>query len=101
MRKTRSLVRAALEAHAIAAVVLFELCLGTPLSAQSTFGAILGTVTDGSGAVVPAAAVRATNTGENTVRTTVSNESGLYELLNLKPGTYELTVSKAGFAATI
>ena len=48
-------------------ILLLGLALSQPaLHAQSTFGTILGTVTDHSGAVVPHAKVQATNTDENT-----------------------------------
>ncbi|HSB14276.1 MAG TPA: TonB-dependent receptor, partial [Bryobacteraceae bacterium] len=68
------------------------------LCAQSTFGSIVGSVKDLSSAVVPAATIAARDVEENTTRTTTSNDQGLYELLNLKPGRYEITATKAGFS---
>jgi hypothetical protein len=65
--------------------------------AQSTFGTILGTVKDNSGAVVPGAAVRLTNTDENTSRETTTNGNGDYEFLNSLPAHYQVTVRNAGF----
>ncbi len=72
------------------------LCLGQAL-AQSTFGVVLGDVVDASGARVSGAAVKLTNVGENTTREAVASEGGIYEFQNVKPGTYTLEVSKAGF----
>ena len=45
------------------AVLLLAMPLSLP--AQSTFGAMLGTVTDETGAVVPNAKITITNQGEN------------------------------------
>ncbi len=65
--------------------------------AQSTFGAILGTVKDNSGAVIPQATVKATNTDENTTRLTMANGNGDYEFLNMVPGHYTVEVTAQGF----
>jgi hypothetical protein len=65
--------------------------------AQSTFGTILGTVTDNSGAVVPKAIVRATNTDENTSREVATNSDGNYEFVNTKAGHYRIQVTAPGF----
>ena len=67
------------------------------LPAQSTFGAIVGTVRDSSGASVPAAAVKLTNTDENTVRSVVTGQDGGYEFLNVPPAHYRIDVTAAGF----
>ncbi len=61
-----------------------------------TYGSISGTVTDPSGAVVPGAAVTATETGTNAVTTTKSNSEGRYQLLQLRPGGYTITVEATG-----
>ena len=60
-------------------------------------GAIQGTVTDPSGAVVPGASVTATNvaTAVQTTRSTTSG--GLYDITPLIPGTYTVNVKAAGF----
>jgi hypothetical protein len=73
----------------------------TPALAQSTFGTILGTVTDNSGAVVPSATVKATNTDENTSHTVTASGNGDYEFVNTKPGHYKVEVSATGFQAFI
>jgi carboxypeptidase family protein len=65
--------------------------------AQSTFGTILGTVRDNSGAVVPSAMVKITNTDENTAREFTTNGNGDYEAVNTKPGPYKVEVSAPGF----
>ncbi len=76
-------------------------CLLAPiqsnLDAQSTFGSIVGTVEDDSGSVVGDAAIAMKSLDENTSRTATTDASGLFQLLNLRPGSYEVTVSKSGF----
>jgi len=69
------------------------------LPAQSTFGSIVGTVTDPSGAVIPGARVTVTNLGENTSVSVQTNPQGNYEALNLKAGVYGVTIEAPGFKA--
>src|SRR5689334_10807109 len=78
----------------LAGAVIF---MPAALLAQSTFGTILGTVTDSSGAVVPQANITITNQGENISRTTLTDSQGNYEILNLKAGVYSVTAEAAGF----
>src|SRR5207249_3840970 len=65
--------------------------------AQSTFGAIVGTVHDATGATVADAVVRLQNMNENTTREATTSADGAYQVLNLKPATYKITVTHAGF----
>lgn len=67
--------------------------------AQSSGGAIRGTIIDPSGAVVPAAVVTIEDTSTGTVRRVLSSSAGLYEALNLPVGQYCLKVSAPAFAA--
>lgn len=67
------------------------------LVAQSTFGTILGTVSDASGALVPAVTVTVTNLDENISRETASDSQGNYEFQNLKAGHYRVAAKKQGF----
>jgi outer membrane receptor protein involved in Fe transport len=69
-------------------------------SAQSTTdGAIGGTVTDPSGAVVPNATVSSRNLGTAAASSGVTDGSGRYLLIHLQPGVYSLEVSGTGFSA--
>lgn len=79
-------------AGAIMLVLLAAVC-----QAQLYYGTIRGTVMDSSGAVNPGVEVQITNLGTNISQTVVSNEVGNYAAPNLIPGTYRVTVEKAGF----
>jgi len=84
-----------------ALLLVLAFVFGPPASfhavAQSTHGAIVGTVTDESGAVMPGVAVTVTNMGTNIGRTTVTNQAGYYEVAALVPGTYRVHGELAGF----
>ena len=64
---------------------------------QQVYGNIFGTVTDPTGAGVPAATVTITDQNKGTVTTTTTNESGNYTKTNLLPGTYTVAVEAPGF----
>src|SRR5580693_1883806 len=65
--------------------------------AQATQGAIIGSVKDAAGAVIPNANVTLTNTDEGTIRTVKSNSVGDYRFLDVKEGHYSLQVKATGF----
>jgi len=69
----------------------------TPLSAQVDTGAILGTVTDASGAAVSGASVTLTNQGTNAALTTTTAVDGGYKFTPVRIGTYKIKVSLQGF----
>jgi carboxypeptidase family protein len=66
------------------------------VSAQDT-GAITGTVHDSSGAVVPGATVKITSAAGGNDRTLTTNSDGDYLAAGLPGGSYDITVSAAGF----
>ncbi|MGA3047440.1 MAG: TonB-dependent receptor [Terracidiphilus sp.] len=65
--------------------------------AQSTQGAIIGSVKDVSGAVVTGATVTLTNNDEGAIRTTKSNGVGDYRFQDVKAGHYSVEVSAPNF----
>ena len=65
-------------------------------SAQQTLGAITGTVTDPSGAVVSDAAVKAVNVATN-LEVVAHTKNGSFQIPDLPAGTYQVTVAKDGF----
>src|SRR5258708_7369774 len=79
-------------------VVLLVLSIGTLYGQTAVTGGIEGNVTDASGAAISGAIVEATNVADSVVRQTVTNVDGAYRFPSLIPGTYSITVKKAGFA---
>lgn len=70
---------------------------GGRLYGQSTFGAILGNVTDQKGLVAPGIEVRLTNQSTNITHSSLTSELGAYEFLNLIPGIYRVEAKREGF----
>ena len=65
--------------------------------AQSTFGNIVGTVTDPANAAIPNATVVLVNKGSSARRTAKTNGSGEFSFNILDAGDYSVTVEAAGF----
>jgi hypothetical protein len=63
-----------------------------------TLGTMTGVVTDPSGAVVPDANVSIKDKATSYVQTISTNSVGRYTFVNLRPGDYEVTFTKAGFS---
>jgi hypothetical protein len=82
---------------AFIALLAFSLAGATGLHAQAVSGTILGTVTDPTGAVVAGAQVTLVLTGQDTVHTTVTNDSGNFTEPDLPAGTYSVSVVAKGF----
>ena len=74
----------------------------TTARAQSIVtGAVSGTITDPSGAVVPNATVTLTNAATGDVQTAATNANGAYLFPLLKPGDYSIKVAATGFNAAV
>src|SRR5260370_21304519 len=67
------------------------------LAQSATSGAVSGTVTDPSGAVVPLATVELTSTDTNALQTMPTNASGQYTFTGVRPGAAKTTVQIAAF----
>jgi hypothetical protein len=80
---------------AILGVIL--VALAVPALAQSTYGIVVGVVADESKALMPGAMVTATNTATGLSRTVETGSQGAYRIINLLPGTYDITVEMSGF----
>ncbi len=78
-------------------VSLCALCLGGQSPAQEYRGAILGAITDPSGAAVAGASITVTNEGTQVALGTNSNEAGRYQAPFLLPGDYSIAVERQGF----
>ncbi len=85
-------------------VLLVLLCLVTslaPLSAQTTSGAIVGTVTDPSGAVIGGASITVTNVDTGISVKATTDSSGEYVVTPLSVGRYSVTVEATGFKRSV
>jgi len=76
--------------------MLLSVCVGW---AQMDKGTITGTVTDSSGAVVPGVKVDVTNVVTGAVYGGLTNQVGIYTVLNLPVGEYTAHYSRDGFRA--
>lgn len=77
---------------------LIALCtVATTICFAQTSG-IQGVITDSTGGVIPAADVTVTNVATGVEYEAQSNETGLYSVPFLSPGTYSLTAQTEGFA---
>ena len=76
----------------------FLIVTATGLFAQSaTTGAVTGTISDPSGAVVPRASVELVSADTNASQSQSSNPSGHFTFSNVRPGSYRATVLMPGF----
>src|SRR5438552_4513208 len=84
-------------------LLLFVAIVGSlaPLSAQEITAAIVGTVTDPSGAPISGASVPATDTERGIVWTAKTNDAGVYNLPRIPVGNYTLKVSAPGFQTAV
>jgi len=86
--------------YAILAIIALFLVLAiTParVQAQAVNATLVGTISDSTGAVLPAAKVAITETKTGISRSADSNQSGNYVFANLPPGVYDVAVEHAGF----
>lgn len=77
------------------------LLMVTPAWAQFDTAAVLGTVRDTSGAVVPEAVVTLTNVATGLAVKRTTSGAGDYEFPTVTVGTYLVTAEKAGFAVAL
>ena len=73
------------------------LCVSSVAYSQEVRAAVMGTVTDPSGAAVAGATVNVTNLSTSVAVSAKSNESGAFATPFLAPGRYEVSIEAAGF----
>src|SRR6266705_2651846 len=81
----------------LALAILVVLSLAVGVNAQTFRGAINGTVSDPSGAVVPNAAVKATEGTTGIDHNTVTTSEGQFSFQDIPLGFYKVTVTATGF----
>ena len=72
-----------------------------PLSAQTTAGSIVGTVTDPSGAVIAGANITITNVGTNIAVKATTDTAGEYVVTPLEVGRYSVSAEATGFKRSV
>jgi Carboxypeptidase regulatory-like domain len=65
--------------------------------AQSTYGSIIGTIKDPTGALISGAQITLINTGTAASYNAVADQSATYAIVNLNAGKYEITIIASGF----
>jgi hypothetical protein len=99
-RKAQSMIRSYrglaswLGCLAVIVMITFASNANAQLSGK---GAITGTVTDSTGAVIPNATVIATNGSTGIETQTKTTGAGAYNFANLDPGIYSVTITAEGF----
>src|SRR6185295_11401240 len=83
----------------VAALLTLLAVLGPSIAfAQSEGASIVGQVQDTSGAVMPGVTVEASSPALiEKVRSAITDASGRYAIVNLRPGTYVVTFTLPGF----
>src|ERR1700733_15837407 len=79
-------------------LVMAILLTSASVTVYGQTGSIAGTITDPSGAGVPASVVTAKNIETAAVRTASTDNSGTYSLPNIAVGHYDVTIEKEGFS---
>lgn len=93
----RQTKRPALFPLVFVAGILALFCAGSAMAQLSGKGAIKGTVTDKTGAVIPSASITAINTANGITAVIESTGSGDFNFPDLDPGIYTVTITAQGF----
>ncbi len=82
-------------------IILAALSAASTTDAQSETATLLGTIRDANGGVLVGANVGVRNVATSISSTGVTDANGDFQFVNLKIGTYQITVEAAGFNKTI
>jgi Carboxypeptidase regulatory-like domain len=78
-------------------LAMFIALFGSPTRGQSTFGSVVGTVSDATDDVIPGARLTLINLATNESRSALADSNGHYQFLNLLPASYRLEAEQSGF----
>src|SRR5580704_16301148 len=82
----------------IAVLSLYVVLFVSIAFAQTGNTSVHGTITDPKGSTVPGAKVSLSNSASGISLETTTNKDGVYQFVEIRPGTYVLTVVASGFA---
>ena len=85
------------DSRALALTCVCLLLLSGVAIGQTFYGAVVGTVQDSTGAVIPGASVTIINLATGAQLTQETGDVGLYRFVALNPGQYRLEATSAGF----
>jgi len=85
----------------VVCLAILSCAFAADAAAQAVRAAVLGTVTDRSGAVVPGATVNVKNTETAVVQSTVADSQGRYQVTDVLPGLYDVEASLSGFQTVV
>ncbi|MBI3650291.1 MAG: TonB-dependent receptor [Acidobacteria bacterium] len=80
------------------ALVMAFSAVSTLAQSQASSGQIVGTVTDAQGAALAGAKVKAVNKQTGLTQNATTDDEGLFRIVLLPPGSYEVTIEAAGFS---
>jgi len=81
----------------VVAVALCIMLYSLSAAAQTSYGTVVGTVTDPAKAVVPGVAIKLENTATSESHSAKTDDHGNYRFVDLLPGVYKLTFEHQGF----
>jgi len=87
--------------HLVATAIVVCLVMACNGFSQTSNASVGGFVQDSSQAIIPGVTVTATNTATGVVATSISNETGTYNIPSLLPGVYKLTAVLPGFRTQV
>ncbi len=81
----------------VLAICLLAFAANLAIAQNTNSGDIRGTVTDATGAVVAGATVTVYNIDTGESKDYITNDSGIYDTVSIRPGNYNVSFSKEGF----
>ena len=93
--------RALIESVFLLCLAIGSSLLALPAVAQEVTGSIVGTVLDPTGAAVQGATVTAKDLDRGTTRSTISNDTGAFNIPNVPVGRYEVRAEAKGFQTAV